>query len=112
MQTNILTIPEEGKPEWQKIINHLKRKKMYVHTVSTLNEAYKKLRSEPINIILSDYHLPKIKISTFLNKIKTIRPDVELIFLSDNTTLSNAIDAMKGGAYDFKQENIRYIEKL
>jgi len=101
MQTNILTIPEEGKPEWQKIINHLKRKKMYVHTVSTLNEAYKKLRSEPINIILSDYHLPKIKISTFLNKIKTIRPDVELIFLSDNTTLSNAIDAMRGGAYDF-----------
>jgi len=101
MQTNILTVFEEGKPEWEKIIKYLRKKKMYVYTVSTVNEAYKKLKREPINIILSDYHLQKIKILTFLNKIKTIRPDVELIFLSDNATLSNAIDAMRGGAYDF-----------
>ncbi len=101
MQTNILTISEEGKPEWEKIINYLKKKKMYIHTASTVNEAYKKLKSEPVNIILSDYHLPNIKIPTFLNKIKTIKPDVELIFLSDNVTLTNAIDAMRGGAYDF-----------
>ena len=75
--------------------------KMYVHSVSTVNEAFNKLKSDPINIILSDYHLSKIKISTFLNKIKAIKPDVELIFLSDNATLTNAIDAMRGGAYDF-----------
>ena len=101
MQTNIITISEKGKSEWEKIINHLKRMKMYVYSVSTVNEAFNKLKSDPINIILSDYHLPKIKISTFLNKIKAIKPDVELIFLSDNATLTNAIDAMRGGAYDF-----------
>jgi len=101
MQINILTVFDNKRSEWEKIINHLRKKKMYVHMVSTVNEAYKILKSEPINIILSDYHLPKIKTLAFLNKIKTIRPDVELIFLSENATLSNAINTMKDGAYDF-----------
>ena len=101
MQINILTVSEKENPEWEKIISYLKRKKMRVHTSFAVNDAYKILKSEPINIVLFDYQLLKIKTSTYIKKIKTIKPDVELIFLSENATLSNAIDAMKDGAYDF-----------
>ena len=101
MQINILTVFERKKPEWKKIISYLKRKKMGIYTVFSAREVYEILRIEPINIILCEYHLLKIKHSAFLKKIKTIKPDVELVFLSEGATLSNAIDAMKDGAYDF-----------
>ncbi|GJQ58928.1 MAG: sigma-54-dependent Fis family transcriptional regulator [Candidatus Scalindua sp. AMX11] len=101
MQITILTIYEKGKPEWGQIVGYLKRKKLHVYQVSSLNEVYTTLKSEPINIILCDYDILKIKTATFLAKIKHLTPYVELIFLSEHPTLSNAIDAMKNGAYDF-----------
>ena len=101
MQINILTVFESEKREWKKIISYLKRKKIGVYTVFSAREVYETIKTEPINIILCEYHLLKIKTSAFLKKIKTIKPDVELVFLSKGATLSNAIDAMKDGAYDF-----------
>jgi DNA-binding NtrC family response regulator len=101
MQINILTVCEKEKSEWKKIISYLKRKKINIYKAFSVDEAYKILKNYPINIILSDFHILKIKTSTFLKKIKKIKPDVELIFLSESPTLSNAIDAMKDGAYDF-----------
>jgi len=101
MQINILTVSQKEKPEWEKTIRYLKKKKMIVHRAFSVKESCKILKKNPINIVLSDYHLLKIKTSTFLKKIKAIKPDVELIFLSENATLSNAINAMKDGAYDF-----------
>ena len=101
MKIDILTVSEKKEPEWEKAISYLKRKKMIVHRAFSVNEVYKMLKSDSINIVLSDYDLLKIKTSIFLKKIKTIKPDVELILLSKNATLSNAIDAMREGAYDF-----------
>ncbi len=101
MNITILTIYEKGKPEWVQIVGYLKRKKLHVYQVSSLNEVYTTLKSEPINIILCDYDILKIKITTFLTKIKRLKPYVELIFLSVHPTLTNAIDAMENGAYDF-----------
>ncbi|MHC4138394.1 MAG: sigma-54-dependent transcriptional regulator [Planctomycetota bacterium] len=101
MRINILTVFESKKLEWEKIISYLKRKKIGVYSVFSARDVYEMLKIEPINIILCEYHLLKIKTSTFLKKIKMIKPDVELIFLSEGATLSNAIDAMKDGAYDF-----------
>ena len=101
MQSNILIVSEDGNQEWGKIINYLRKRKMIVSTTSTVSDAYKKLKKKSINIILSDYFLPKVNSLKFLKKIKSIKPSVELIFLSKNATLSNAIEAMKEGAYDF-----------
>jgi len=101
MQINILIVSDKQNSAWKNIIKYLKRKRMHVHRASSTSEAFKILKSESINIVLSDFHLLKVKTSTFLKKIKRIKPDVELIFLSETATLSNAIDAMKDGAYDF-----------
>ena len=70
MQINILTVFERKKPEWKKIISYLKRKKMGIYTVFSAREVYEILRIEPINIILCEYHLLKIKPSAFQKKMK------------------------------------------
>jgi DNA-binding NtrC family response regulator len=101
LQNNILIVSEDGNQEWEKITNYLRKRKTNVYTTSTVSEAYKRLKKNRINIVLSDYVLPKVNSLKFLKKIKTIKPSVELIFLSENANLSNAIEAMKEGAYDF-----------
>ena len=101
MQNNILVVSEHKDQNWEAIIRYLRKRKMNVRFTSTVNDAYKRVVKEPVNIILSDYRLPKVNSLTFLKKIKAMKPGVELIFLSENATLSLAIEAMKEGAYDF-----------
>jgi DNA-binding NtrC family response regulator len=102
MNTNILVVyVNNSKPEWDKITAYLKGKGYDVRTASTPNGAYKVLRNEPISTVLSDYDLPKGGGLAFLKRIKVMAPHVEVIFLSEKTTLSKAIESMKKGAYDF-----------
>jgi DNA-binding NtrC family response regulator len=117
MSIQILTVAEETRPEWERIISYLTKKGMIVRTAFTTNEAYKILKSEPIHIVLSEYHLSKISGLKFLAEAKTINPHLEIIFLSSQATLKKAIVAMKEGAYDFyefpvnKQLLLAVIEK-
>ncbi len=101
MQNNILIVAENGKREWEEIANYLRKRKSTVSTASVAGKVFKMLKRDSINIILCDYHLPDINSLSFLKKVKMIKPSVELIFLSEKATLSNAIKAMKEGAYDF-----------
>jgi DNA-binding NtrC family response regulator len=101
MDCTILVISDEDKKEWQKIAAYLKRKNYVLLTASSAKNALRVVKKEPINIVISDYNLSNVNILNFLKKIKTVKPAVEIIFLSEKPTLSKAIDVMKAGAYDF-----------
>lgn len=101
MGINVLVVAGQKGTEWEKITSYLNKKKLGVQTASTANEAYKILKKAPINIVLSDYQIPKVNCLNFLKKAKSIKPGVEVIFLSEKATLSKAIETMKEGAYDF-----------
>ncbi len=112
MQKGILVVAGNNKTEWGKIIDHLEKKSDLMVFVAHLpGNAYKTLKKEHINIVLSDYLVPRIKSITFLNKIKSIKPHVELVFLSEEANLTKAIETMKAGAYDFYElpVNMRMI---
>jgi DNA-binding NtrC family response regulator len=64
-------------------------------------ETYKVIKKHPINIMIVDYDHPKIKGLSLLKKTKELKPHIEIIFLSEKSTLSKAIEAMREGAYDF-----------
>jgi DNA-binding NtrC family response regulator len=102
MKFEILVVEGENKEELRKICMSLGNKKgITLHTVKTVKEAYSLLRRKDISIVISDYDLPKVKVLDYLKKIKSIKPYVEIVFLSSKATLSDAINAMKTGAYDF-----------
>ena len=101
MKFNILIVAENGNKQYGEIKTYLERKGYSVEHVSSCKDSFKILKNDPINIILADYFLPKINGIKFLKQVKGIRPSIELIFLSKQATLSNAIEAMKEGAYDF-----------
>ncbi|MBF0457893.1 MAG: sigma-54-dependent Fis family transcriptional regulator [Nitrospirae bacterium] len=101
MDLSVLVVEERERPVWEKARNYLKRKKLKLFSASSVKETYKILNREPVNIVLSDFNLKNINSLNFLKKIKTLRPDVEIIFLSERVPLSRAMEAMKAGAYDF-----------
>lgn len=102
MELNILLVEGAGGANWERLKTSLKRRKgLALRTVSIPKEAYGAIRAGPINIIFSEYRLAGANVLNFIKKVKTIRPHIEIIFLSENVSLSKAIEAMKAGAYDF-----------
>jgi len=101
MNLNILIVENRAAAAWEKVSSFCRRKGVTVHNASTLKEAFRVLKNEPINIILSDFHMGKSGGFAFLRRAREIRPFIEVIFLSDKVPLSQAIEAMKQGAYDF-----------
>jgi DNA-binding NtrC family response regulator len=101
MKQTILMVHSEQNGEWAKLQAHLRRRKGFeFYTASTVQEAVKLIKNDRVHIVIADYDLPRDSLK-FLKKIKSIKPFIEVIFLSEKATLGQAIKAMKAGAYDF-----------
>lgn len=101
MEISILYVAENNSKEEKRIVNYLRRKGVTVHTAHSASEACQSLKLNNINVVLSDYGIPKTAPVTFLRKVKSIKPAVEVIFLAEKTSLFKAVEALKTGAYDF-----------
>ncbi|MEW6419351.1 MAG: response regulator [Nitrospirota bacterium] len=101
MELKILIIEAIGCKDWKEVKEYFNKKKgISLYKTSTIAEAYRIIRDKDINIIISEYRLHKVNVLNFINKIKSFKPYIEIIFLSDKVTLSDAIAVMKAGAYD------------
>lgn len=101
MKVHILIMAAKGKPGWEKLKVYLQQKGYTVHIATTVGKAYRIVKNEPIHIVLSEYILSRFNGINFLKKVKSIKPHIEMIFLSEKASLANAIEAMREGAYDF-----------
>src|SRR4030042_5974604 len=101
LELKILIIDAIGCKDWKEVKEDFNKKKgISLYKTSTITEAYRIIRNKDINIIISEYRLHKVNVLNFIKKIKSFKPHIEIIFLSDKVTLSDAIEVMKAGAYD------------
>jgi DNA-binding NtrC family response regulator len=101
MNLELITLHRSGIKEWGLLNDYLrKRKGITVHSVNTVDETVKMIKTRPVHMAIIDYDVPRDSMK-LLKRLQSIRPHLEIIFLSENVTLSKAISAMKGGAYDF-----------
>ena len=68
------------------------------------HEALKLLDSIPPDLVLLDIWMPGMDGTEVLKRIKTARPDLQVIMISGHGNIEAAVKAIKLGAYD-------YIEK-
>jgi DNA-binding NtrC family response regulator len=61
----------------------------------------KKLHGDDFDIVVLDILMPKMSGIELLRKIKSEIPELDVIMLTGNATVENAIASMKEGAYDF-----------
>lgn len=72
------------------------------------------LDDNEFDIIILDILMPDISGLQLLKTIKKRRPDLDVIMLTGNATIENAITSMKEGAYDFitKPVELAHVEQI
>jgi len=75
-------------------------------------DALEVLRREPADIVLLDYGLPDYDGIELLEEMRAIRSDLPVVFVTNRTSVKIAVDAMKGGAWDYLIKDENYLGTL
>src|ERR1700730_16494378 len=95
----------------------LGRRGYITETAATAAAGLRALKNKPAALVLLDLQLPDAEGLEMLDKIKTERPEIQVIILTAHDTLNNAIESIKRGAYHFiskpyaPEELLSLIEK-
>lgn len=69
--------------------------------VSNGEEAIEAIQKKPIDIVITDLRLPEMTGIDLLNKIKKLKPTIEVIVMTGFGTVETAVEAMKLKAFDY-----------
>ncbi|MBF0522886.1 MAG: sigma-54-dependent Fis family transcriptional regulator [Candidatus Omnitrophica bacterium] len=81
-----------------------------VFMASTAEEAMDIISRKPINVVISDYKLPKKNGLELLDDVKKESPATEFILITGYSSVEIAIESMKKGAYDYITKPVNYDE--
>ncbi|PVX44412.1 DNA-binding NtrC family response regulator [Flavobacterium sp. 103] len=97
---NILIIDDEEKLR-HLLARIIKSEGFDVFEAPDLKSGYKKLETNDIDVVLCDVKLPDGNGVDFLQKIKSAFPLTEVILLTAFGKISDGVQAMKNGAFDY-----------
>lgn len=72
-----------------------------IEEASDGEEGLKKFREKSFDVVLCDIKMPKLDGIEFLQKAGESNPDVPIIMISGHGNIETAVEAVKGGAYDY-----------
>ncbi|MBC7793185.1 MAG: sigma-54-dependent Fis family transcriptional regulator [Clostridia bacterium] len=100
MTQHILVVDDESgiRDSVQKI---LEREGLIVTVTDSGPMALDLVRSQRIDLILSDVMMPKMSGVELLRAVKAISPSIEVVMMTAFGTVENAVECMREGAYDF-----------
>jgi two-component system, NtrC family, response regulator AtoC len=81
-------------------------------TASSVDEALAVLAAQTIHLVLTDLSMPGRGGMELLGEAKRISPSTPVVMMTGVGTLRDAIEAIKGGAYDFLQKPIDVEQML
>ncbi|TVP53175.1 MAG: sigma-54-dependent Fis family transcriptional regulator [Mongoliibacter sp.] len=90
----------------------LSKNNFNVETSSSASLGLDFLQRMKFDLILLEYHLPNISGLEFLERIKKLAPSTEVIFMSRDATLKNAVDVIHRGALNFISKPLNPDELL
>ncbi len=90
---------EEGMREFLGIL--LQKEGYRVQTAQSGQEALVRLGKERFDLVITDLKMPKMSGIELLNRIKEKDPDVGVVLITAYASTETAVDAMKGGAFDY-----------
>ncbi len=69
--------------------------------VSSGKEALDSLRNQEVDLVVTDLKMPEMDGLQLLAEIRKISPDLPVIVLTAHGSIDRAVEAVKGGAFDF-----------
>lgn len=85
------------------------------HTQTAANgfEAVRHIKAQPCDLVITDLMMPGLNGLQLLGIIKELDPTIEVIILTGEGTLEDAVIALRGGnAFDFFQKPLRSLAEL
>src|SRR5206468_7046031 len=83
---------------------------MAVTAAPTGEEALARAAQARFDVALLDLHLPGMGGIELLGKFKELQPEAEALMLTAHGSVETAVEAMKGGAYDYVTKPCRFAE--
>lgn len=101
--SKILVVDDEEK--MRKLLTMiLTEEKYHVTTANSAALALEKFKQEAYDVVLSDIKMPGEDGLQLLSKIKSIDPYVPVILITGHADKQIAIEALRGGAFDFVEK--------
>ena len=72
-----------------------------VETAESGTEAWAAVRAQPFDLAIVDIRMPGLNGLDLLDKVQAAGLDLPIVIMTGQTTLTNAIEAMKRGAFDY-----------
>ncbi|MBI2897094.1 MAG: sigma-54-dependent Fis family transcriptional regulator [Deltaproteobacteria bacterium] len=67
-------------------------------------------RKHSVDVIVTDLMMPGMSGVDLLRAVKTISPEIEVVLMTAYGTVETAVDAMRGGAYDFVEKPLKRMQ--
>lgn len=71
---------------------------------------YEIIQHNTVDLVLTDYRMPKMTGLELLNKIKGLNPDIDVVVMTAFGQVEDVVKIMKAGAYDYLQKPIDFDE--
>ena len=88
----------------------LKKQKYEVLSASNAEQAMEILQRSPMDLVVTDLHLPAASGLELLKKARAIYADTAVIIITAFGTIQSAVEAMKAGAYDYLTKPVHPYE--
>ena len=71
-----------------------------IHGFNDPQEAIRHLQTNPVDVVISDYLMPRMNGMELLERLAEQSEPVAVVLLTAQGSIDTAVDAMKSGAYD------------
>jgi len=91
---NIIIVDNDNRvlAKLKKLLNN--KSEYNVNTFVSAEKALAYIKSNNIDLVILDYHMPDINGITFLSKVRKIRPETQSIILAESSEKEKAIEAV------------------
>ena len=97
---NILLVDDDSSV--RRVLQFKLQKQGYaVVTAADGHHALDALKEQPFDLLLSDIRMPKMDGLELLENARTIQPDIKIILITAHATVTQAVQAVKLGAFDY-----------
>jgi DNA-binding NtrC family response regulator len=81
-----------------------------IDQAASAEEALERLRAEPIDLVLTDLHLPGLSGIDLLTRVRADHPATDVILITAHASVDSAVQALRMGAADYLAKPARADE--